>query len=188
MPKSKKRKRPISEPDTTTSSSHKPRASRNVIRRFHALTKTQAHLKNKPNLDPSEAEELAKVNEEIEGLGGLKSYQQMSAIGQGNDRGGGTEKVFIQWLKELGMHQEREEKLRCVGSFHFTGEVFSVDILYLLSMQIIGSGSSETRQLPVVQFMDPEYTYRPAVTTSCYRGAGFLTFGLYRKRKPVGRY
>lgn len=118
MPKGRKRKLPISESTITDSSSSKPRASRKIIRKFHTLTKAQAHLKNKPQLSPSEEGELARINEEIEKLGGLKSYQQMSAIGQSNDRGGGTEKVFIGWLKDLGVHQGREEKLRCVGSLH----------------------------------------------------------------------
>jgi 25S rRNA (adenine2142-N1)-methyltransferase len=36
-------------------------------------------------------------------MGGLEAYQRMSAIGQGEDRGGGTEKVLIEWLKELGL-------------------------------------------------------------------------------------
>lgn len=47
--------------------------------------------------------ELAVVEQEIEQLGGLEVYQRMSSIGQGADRGGGSEKVLIRWLKELGM-------------------------------------------------------------------------------------
>jgi len=35
-------------------------------------------------------------------MGGLEAYQRMSAIGQGKDRGGGSEKVLVEWLHELG--------------------------------------------------------------------------------------
>ncbi|KAF9452855.1 nucleolus protein [Macrolepiota fuliginosa MF-IS2] len=112
MPQTKKRKVPISKPSTTSTTSSKPQASRNVIRRFHVLIKTQAQLKNKPTLNVAETEELAKVNEEIERLGGLEWYQRMSAIGQGNDRGGGSEKVFIEWLKGLKVHEGRQGLLR----------------------------------------------------------------------------
>lgn len=50
-------------------------------------------------------------------MGGLEAYQAMSSIGQGEDRGGGSEKVFVAWLKELGVQKEmaaRKAKLRCV--------------------------------------------------------------------------
>jgi 25S rRNA (adenine2142-N1)-methyltransferase len=81
------------------------------------LIKSQTQLKNKRSLDASEAEELRKISEEIDGLGGLEWYQQMSAIGQGNDRGGGSERIFISWLKELKVHESRQEKLRCVNPY-----------------------------------------------------------------------
>jgi len=42
-------------------------------------------------------------------MGGLEAYQRMSSIGQGNDRGGGSEKVFIEWLTELGVPQALKE-------------------------------------------------------------------------------
>jgi len=42
------------------------------------------------------------VNREIEKLGGLAAYQHMSCIGQSSDRGGGSEKVLIEWLKQMG--------------------------------------------------------------------------------------
>jgi 25S rRNA (adenine2142-N1)-methyltransferase len=45
---------------------------------------------------------LASINCEIEALGGLGEYQRMSCIGQSNDRGGGSEKVLIGWLKQMG--------------------------------------------------------------------------------------
>ncbi|KAF5358494.1 hypothetical protein D9756_001736 [Leucocoprinus leucothites] len=112
MAKARKRKVPISKVAPTTMTSSKPQASRNIIRRFHVLIKDQAQLKSKHSLSPSDAEELSRINEEIEQLGGLEWYQQMSAIGQGNDRGGGSEKIFIGWLKELKAHEARQEKLQ----------------------------------------------------------------------------
>ena len=45
------------------------------------------------------------IETEIESMGGLEAYQNMSSIGQGKDRGGGSETVLIGWMKELGMHK-----------------------------------------------------------------------------------
>ncbi|THV08031.1 nucleolus protein [Dendrothele bispora CBS 962.96] len=112
MPKARKRKVPIttsSDVPSSTSSS-KPESSRLVIRQFHVLLKQQAQLQRLLPSDPSKRKELEDVERKIEELGGLESYQRMSAIGQGNDRGGGSEKVFIGWLKERGVHE------RVVGS------------------------------------------------------------------------
>jgi 25S rRNA (adenine2142-N1)-methyltransferase len=74
-------------------SSSTPRASRTVIRRFHTLLKQQKYAQD---------DALASINCEIEALGGLGEYQRMSCIGQSNDRGGGSEKVLIGWLKQMG--------------------------------------------------------------------------------------
>lgn len=39
-------------------------------------------------------------------MGGLEAYQRMSTIGQGSDRGGGSEKIFIGWMNELSVRKE----------------------------------------------------------------------------------
>lgn len=111
MAKAKRRKVPISKFAGTDIISSKQKASRKVIRRFHVLIKNQAQLKRKNSLSASEVEQLDKINDEIQGLGGLEWYQQMSAVGQSNDRGGGSEKIFIGWLKELKVHEGKQEKL-----------------------------------------------------------------------------
>lgn len=52
-------------------------------------------------------------------MGGLEAYQKMSVIGQGNDRGGGSEKVLLEFLEELGYPKSLEdagERWRCVKS------------------------------------------------------------------------
>lgn len=112
MPKIRKRKAPITNvlPTSSTSSS-KPESSRAVIRRFHVLLKRQAQLQKLVVHDLSQRTELAHVEREIEELGGLETYQRMSAIGQGSDRGGGSEKVLIRWLKDKQMHKT-ENKLK----------------------------------------------------------------------------
>ncbi|KAG7452881.1 nucleolus protein [Guyanagaster necrorhizus] len=110
MPKARKRKVPV----TTTSnhsgnaSSSKPQASRTVIRQFHVLLKQQAQL--------NDAQKLAEIQRQIDELGGIDCYQSMSAIGQGKDRGGGSEKVLIGWLKELGCGGQKKLKLLEVGA------------------------------------------------------------------------
>ena len=54
--------------------------------------------------------ELGDIEREIEELGGLPAYQRMSTIGQGKDRGGGSEQVFISWMRELAVHECAKEK------------------------------------------------------------------------------
>ena len=114
MPKTKKRKTPItSSLDTQQASSSNPQATRTLIRNFHVLLKKQSQLRNaSQNLE--NALTLADVEREIEKLGGLEAYQRMSSIGQGVDRGGGSEKILIDWLRGLGKPSIGiNEKLRC---------------------------------------------------------------------------
>ena len=62
-------------------------------------------------------DELASVQREMDDMGGLAVYQRMSTIGQGHDRGGGSEKVLIQWLQGLDENQRSDKsvsKLRYV--------------------------------------------------------------------------
>ncbi|KAA1474831.1 nucleolus protein [Dentipellis sp. KUC8613] len=97
-----RRKVPVtsSSKQPSASGSSNPHSSRTLIRRFHVLLKKQTRLRKEP-ANVSNKQALAAVEKEIEELGGLSAYQRMSAIGQGNDRGGGTEKIFVEWLKEL---------------------------------------------------------------------------------------
>jgi len=105
MPRtSRRRKLPVTLTNTEkkNGSSSTPRASRTVIRRFHTLLKQQKC---------AQGDALANINREIEALGGLEKYQRMSCIGQGSDRGGGSEKVLIGWLKQMGW-ADRKEKMK----------------------------------------------------------------------------
>jgi len=97
----RKRKTPVTSSTGTTSTlSSKPRSSRKVIRRYHCLLKEQAKLEALPARDAQTSQRLDDIKREIDQLGGLEFYQQMSVIGQGKDRGGGSEKVAISWLTE----------------------------------------------------------------------------------------
>lgn len=132
MTKSRKRKVPITSEvvsgrnltakstaigGNSSSSSSKPQSSRTVIRKFHVLLKRKAQLeKQKACAETSTA--LDELDREVEELGGLAAYQRMSSIGQGEDRGGGSEKVFLGWLREMEMHKREgsTSKLRSVCS------------------------------------------------------------------------
>lgn len=83
------------------------------------LLKRQAQLQKLVVHDSSQRTELTRVEREIEELGGLEIYQKMSAIGQGTDRGGGSEKVLIRWLKDKQMHKT-EKKLKSVGVISYS--------------------------------------------------------------------
>ncbi|GJE86783.1 25S rRNA adenine-N(1) methyltransferase [Phanerochaete sordida] len=111
-----KRKAPVTSPAASGSgagpagSSSKPAATRKVIRRFHVLSKRQVQLRKRlgSRRDGLSADaravkdELAAIEQELADMGGLEAYQKMSVIGQGSDRGGGSEKVLIGWLNEEG--------------------------------------------------------------------------------------
>jgi len=95
MVSSKRRKTPV------TGTGMKTRASssktRSVIRKFHVLLKSRRKIEGRPG----NGRELSAIDEEMSRLGGLDAYQMMSKQGQSADRGGGTETVLIDWLKEI---------------------------------------------------------------------------------------
>ncbi|KAG8733434.1 hypothetical protein FRC12_018885 [Ceratobasidium sp. 428] len=99
MVRKRKSKTPITKSSTSKPSldSAKPKSTRTLIRRFHVLLKRRAVLQKQQAV-----QELQNVESELAALGGLEVYQDMSAIGQGKDRGGGSEVVLVEWLKELG--------------------------------------------------------------------------------------
>jgi len=100
--KSRKRKTPVTDQASSSSSSN-PRSSRALIRRFHVLLKKKAQLQAQGVNVQNSTQTLAEIEEGIEALGGLSAYQRMSDIGQGDDRGGGSQKVLVSWLKAMGM-------------------------------------------------------------------------------------
>lgn len=113
MPPAKKRKNPItSSLAEKAASSSNPNSSRTLIRRFHVLIKQAAQLRSCIGNAQNSAS-LSAIENEIEELGGLAAYQRMSSIGQGDDRGGGSEKVLISWMREMkisSMGSERKIK------------------------------------------------------------------------------
>jgi len=107
MPKgSRRRKLPVTVAERYGSSST-PRASRTVIRKFHTLLKQQKS---------AQGDTLTSINHELEKLGGLEKYQHMSSIGQGTDRGGGSEKVLIGWMKQMGWADQKHTHVRFVNT------------------------------------------------------------------------
>ena len=105
MPKARKRKTPIVQASNDGSTSSKPEVTRSVIREFHVLLKRQAQLQKRRTSDATTSSELSNIQKRIDELGGVERYQHMSATGQKDDRGGGSHKILIGWLKELGLHR-----------------------------------------------------------------------------------
>jgi 25S rRNA (adenine2142-N1)-methyltransferase len=115
MPKARQRKPPVTSYDSGERLSNTAQSTRTTIRRFHLLLKRRAQLQNaKAHTDTSKA--LADIEDQIARMGGLERYQRMSAVGQGKDRGGGSETILINWLKDLGLNdlKKGQAKLRCV--------------------------------------------------------------------------
>ncbi|KAI9067056.1 hypothetical protein FKP32DRAFT_306043 [Trametes sanguinea] len=98
MPKARKHKRkvpitvagPSDRPSQPSGSSSRPQATRTVIRRFHVLIKRRTQLQQQ--------------------VIAAKNRDRMSAIGQDKDRGGGSEKIFIGWLRDLQVPTSMKEK------------------------------------------------------------------------------
>jgi 25S rRNA (adenine2142-N1)-methyltransferase len=76
-------------------------STRGVIRKFHILLKRKKQLQSQPSNLIANNAELDEIEKEIDSMGGLEKYQAMSSIGQSTLKGGGSEKVLINWLKEL---------------------------------------------------------------------------------------
>jgi 25S rRNA (adenine2142-N1)-methyltransferase len=116
MPKARQRKPPVTSFESEKPSCSTSQSSRNIIQRFHLLLKRRAQLQNAQIQDAEYANALADIEDQIAHLGGLERYQRISAVGQGKDRGGGSETILIKWLKGLGLNNVRkgQAKLRCV--------------------------------------------------------------------------
>ena len=104
MPKVRRKKVPVTFDKASVASSSSPHTTRTIIRRFHVLLKRREQL-TRDRLTASYAAELKEIEKEIEEMGGLAAYQDMSDIGQGNDRGGGSEKILIKWLVDMGFSE-----------------------------------------------------------------------------------
>jgi len=109
---SRKRKTPVTDNFIANHTSPSSKSTRTIIRQYHNLLKRRARLLNKP-LDDTTQHTLTGIDQELNELGGLDAYQHMSTIGQGTIRGGGSEKVFVAWLRELGLAKHpADQKLR----------------------------------------------------------------------------
>ncbi|KAF9532360.1 nucleolus protein [Crepidotus variabilis] len=102
VPKAKKRKAPIVQ--STHGPSTDAHSCRHLIRQFHVLLKRQKQLQSNVKNSSECAMELEQIGVQISRLGGLEKYQQMSALGQKEERGGGSEKILIGWMKDLTLH------------------------------------------------------------------------------------
>jgi 25S rRNA (adenine2142-N1)-methyltransferase len=72
------------------------KTTRTLIRTHHTLEKQKAKALN--NGDDAKATSLS---EAIASHGGIEAYQRASLIGQGNDRGGDSSKLLMEWLEPI---------------------------------------------------------------------------------------
>ena len=101
----RKRKQPV----TSSSNHHTHRilSGHDLIRRFHVLLKRRARLAAGTS---STSRDLAHIEDEINRLGGLETYQRISAQGQSDERGGGSHKLFIEWMLQEDLKRKWEGK------------------------------------------------------------------------------
>ena len=102
-------------------SSH--RSTQATISSYHTLLKRQAQIERRLLGSAGESqtnlrEELGAVKAELQGLGGLETYQDASKYGQSTERGGDSAKVLIAWLRELG-YDKRQVPTRLAGALRY---------------------------------------------------------------------
>ena len=131
MTKARKRKQPIvSSLSSNATSSIAAQGCRNVIRQYHVLLKRRKQLENDQQLHE---QSLADIEARIHALGGLERYQQLSALGQREERGGGSQKVLVNWLKELNVHHSYDNRRKLRFVFHGVPQFVSgLSVLYRL--------------------------------------------------------
>lgn len=95
----------------------KAASTRGIINKYHQLNKKKLQLQGlKKQLKKGDGKkleidsEVAKIEEEMEKLGGLEVYQKASLLGQDQTRGGDSSHVLLKWLKNEGNEVEAEEK------------------------------------------------------------------------------
>lgn len=104
MAKTRKRKQPVT---SSFNYSHRTLSGHDLIRRFHVLLKRRAGLATGSS---STSHEVTEVEDEINTLGGLETYQRISAQGQSDERGGGSHKLFIEWMLQKDLKRKWEDK------------------------------------------------------------------------------
>ncbi|EGS20533.1 uncharacterized protein CTHT_0023660 [Thermochaetoides thermophila DSM 1495] len=72
------------------------KATKAIINKHHLLQKRKRQA-----LKKGDKEEEARIDKEIEALGGLQKYQEASLQGQRHDRGGDSSRVLMEWLKSV---------------------------------------------------------------------------------------
>lgn len=155
MPKTKKRKTPITQ--TFQGPSTGAQSCRKTIRKFHVLLKRRSQFERDVPKDKG-AREVEQINSQITTLGGLEKYQEMSVLGQNNERGGGSEKVFILWMKELHLQGRYGEK-----KLEFASRPYCLTPV-LKEFQTTRGWRVEARQLPVLPTMDQLCLDRPSLS------------------------
>lgn len=104
----------------TASVSHK--TTQSTISKYHTLLKQQSACRRRLATAREEQpqreelqEQLHKIDQELQDLGGIDGYQHASTLGQSSQRGGDTSKVLIAWLEELRDGVVDSPSLRCVS-------------------------------------------------------------------------
>ncbi|KFY77310.1 hypothetical protein V499_03293 [Pseudogymnoascus sp. VKM F-103] len=72
------------------------KATRTLIRAHHTLEKQKAIAQK-----AGDAIKVADLERQIAKQGGIEKYQTASLIGQGNERGGDSSKILMDWLKPI---------------------------------------------------------------------------------------
>ena len=139
MVSSKRRTTPVT--GTGTKSRPSSTKTRSVIRKFHTLLKSRRKLEGQPG----NGRELNAIDEQMNGLGGLDTYQRMSRQGQSAERGGGAETVLIDWLKDTVKNDPLGEgqKLRWVLA---VGSSFGLVLTAWLRLLEVGALKADNYQ------------------------------------------
>lgn len=72
------------------------KVTRTLIRTHHTLEKQKAIAQK-----AGDVAKVAELDEKIQKQGGIEKYQRASLLGQGNERGGDSSRILMDWLKPV---------------------------------------------------------------------------------------
>ncbi|KAJ9659050.1 25S rRNA (adenine2142-N1)-methyltransferase [Neophaeococcomyces mojaviensis] len=129
------------------------KATRKLINTHHQLHKARAAA-----LDSKDHHLVARIDNQIEQLGGLEAYQQASLTGQDKDRGGDSSEKLVEWLRKYDLlgPAKRRDALRVleVGALSSRNAISGVLSRGVGEIRRVDLHSQEPELIEEIDFMD----------------------------------
>ena len=157
-----------SRPTKSKSKSKSSRQTQAIISTYHTLLKRRQQLQSSSNPnDAAATAAIAKLEKEMESLGGLDAYQKASQMGQTKERGGDSGRVLVPWLEELGWGHGSKGVTAASGTHgKAEGDVDAVSRK--------GKGKASEEEVRMQEARSLEYVAISALTPRKYTRARYL--------------